>query len=135
MELFRSPIVFYKKSNELVSLNTLFMKILKTLHKTVPSCQTLLFLKTVLKDIFSSLSPPPPLWLLGRSGGREPRPPPRILEITLLMLHTVCFLLFSGSESSSLLTWRMAEFTMLSSSPGLSATEISWKSILYREES
>ena len=119
-------LISHKFSQCPVSLNTLFVKLVKTalnrLHSSI-SCQTLLFLKTALKDIFSALPPPPPS--LGRSGGRDPLPPPRILEITLDMLHTVCFLLLSCSESSSLLPRRMAVFSSLSNSTGFSATEIS----------
>ena len=65
--------------------------------------QTLLFLNTLLSDIFSLLLPPP-MSSLPKSGGSDPLPPPRILEITLDMLHIVCFLIFSCSESSILLT-------------------------------
>ena len=114
-------------SSHCVPSKQFICKILKTvlnnLHCSI-DCQTFLFLKTVLKDIFSAL-PPPPLSSLGSSGGSDPLPPPMILEITLDMLHTVCFLLFSCSGSSILLTCKMAEFTSLSSSPGFSATEIS----------
>ena len=81
---------------------------------------TLRFLNTVLKDTFSTLPLPLSFSSLPSSGGRDPRPPPRIFEMTLDMLHTGCFLF-----SSILFNWISDVLNNLSISSGSSATEIS----------